>query len=1368
MMSNDSAKLESPEILMIAKKPILKRTNQDIGHGGKRAKIVSLNPLPKEDICSSSKPSDSYVIDLSGFNESHGVAVEVCENQPLVSDVEQANATTTSYRELDLGLEREPDELEFKILWLARAGEWVRFEELLSNKRQVSLIMALNKDSLELCRSEGSLWSTLHYVAKDNKWQFIEKLITFGLNVNACSSDSMTPLHLAAIYLPTNKAGNEHEATIKTLLKLGANPNLKGGTKEQTVLHIIAGKASSSSLGALNLILEASLDELRIEADSEGNIPLFEAIKAGNEGGVQDLLSKLTREQLYFKRVFDGNHAIHMSILQKDIEILKLIMDCGCNLDLKNSKGQTALHVASELKLEEFVRLLCASGADPDVQDNENKSPLAVATVKGHQKIMDILSEKFKASVMYRTKDGSTLMHLAASALNSSAALGFIKKGIPIHMPNKEGVKCIHVASIKGHVEVVKAIVGKGASVDSRTKDGFTPLHLGVKFGKYDLVETLLGLGAELQLKALKGGQTALHLATQLIDGEEIVELLIRSGADVDAVDDNQETSLHSASRARNVKAVQLLLDDGVKLDLQNKFGENVLHICVKESNLELIEVIIHHIVTKRHVFEAKKLINQTNNKGESSLHYAALLSPKSKDVIDDDDDQSERASNDQDDNEDNDREIVRVLLLNGADSFLTTNGLNQTPVHYCCQSGNTRILQEILSHLDQQSCRLACNKQANSLWTPIFYACFNGHSEIIKMLINQTARIDVFDEHGEPPLHVAVSRGHEQVVDILLEYNAFVNVRNKPGLTPLHIAASLGYDTMVSKLITEHGAILDSMTLIKQTPLHLAAESGQLKVCEILLDLGSDLNAIDNQGQTPLHLAARKNSAEVLRLFLSSKPELIGLANKNGFTCAHIAALNGSTDTIKELLKFNREAVIKNRIKKTNSTTLHLASENGNAEITKLLLNSGAKANDENNLGETALHLAAKSGHVKVLHTIRSSDWRFCSKTNGLTGLHIASNCGQTEFVAEMLRCKVSGGIRSEKSTIDLKSDYGLTPLHLACRNGHEGVVRMLLNSAGVQVDSVSEINKTIPVHLAAQGGHLLVAGLLISRSTDSLTKADSQGRTALHFASSHGHRDMVGLLIGQGSPINCQDNKGWTSLHYASKHGFLDVVKLLIESGANPTTTCNNGKVPICMAAAAGHKQVLSYLFRREHNSFELMQDKVFLIDLMSCSKQHFNRPIQEFILVDNDRAPIDIAVKLAKCYEILVEKDKDRARDLVIARDLCDQVATDLLTIVASMNSSTELLKSYDGNGREFLDVLLELDRKDVVSQHSVQRYLSNVWIGNLTWPIWKFVLLFTGFLFFPPLWVAVSCPAGVSIPNHSIIQSDSIQSIHSTQN
>lgn len=52
-----------------------------------------------------------------------------------------------------------------------------------------------------------------------------------------------------------------------------------------------------------------------------------------------------------------------------------------------------------------------------------------------------------------------------------------------------------------------------------------------------------------------------------------------------------------------------------------------------------------------------------------------------------------------------------------------------------------------------------------------------------------------------------------------------------------------------------------------------------------------------------------------------------------------------------------------------------------------------------------------------------------------------------------------------------------------------------------------------------------MLVAGLLVSRSGESLHIRDRQGRTCLHLAAASGHRDMVGLLLGQGAEINVQD---------------------------------------------------------------------------------------------------------------------------------------------------------------------------------------------------------------------------------------------------
>ncbi|UXI23316.1 orphan G-protein coupled receptor 40 [Sarcoptes scabiei] len=650
-------------------------------------------------------------------------------------------------------------------------------------------------------------------------------------------------------------------------------------------------------------------------------------------------------------------------------------------------------------------------------------------------------------------------------------------------------------------------------------------------------------------------------------------------------------------------------------------------------------------------------------------------------------------------------------------------------------------------------NCFLETNESG---WTPLFYACSRGHAETIRMLLNQNARVDIFDERGQAALHIASEIGQEEVVEILLESNAFVNVRNKNGMTPLHLAARRGYNNMVRRLITEHSALLDANTLTKQTPLHLAAEAGQFAVCETLLNLKADALAVDNHSQTPLHLAAEHDHSEVVKLFLKHKPDLLQVHNKNGYTCAHIAAAKGSVAVIKELMRLNQESVINARISKTKSTTLHLAAEGGHVHVVRELLRAGAKATDENIEGYTALHLAAKKGHVNVLRALKEQStayWKVCSRRIGLTALHVAAAFGQTECVSEMLPI-VPATIKSERPLIDPSGDYGITPLHLAAQSGHENVVRLLLNSKGVQVAAPTEVAGTIPMHLAAQGGHLLVAGLLISRTSDQLHRADKYGRTPLHLAASFGHRDMVSLLLGQGANINSQDNRGWSPLHYAARHGFLEVVQLLVDSGADPGLVSKEGRVPICCAAGAGHYQVLSYLFKKDHDTLSLMEDRDFLLDLMVCSKQNENKPIQEFILVS--AAPIDTAVKLAKSYENLAQKEKDRTRDLEAVCRYCDQIATDLLSIAATTNNAGRLLRAVDYKQTEFLDVLIELERKEVVAQHAVQQYLTNVWIGNMKWAGWKFILLFFTMLFCPLIWVLISCPFGHRLSKMPIIK------------
>lgn len=131
-----------------------------------------------------------------------------------------------------------------------------------------------------------------------------------------------------------------------------------------------------------------------------------------------------------------------------------------------------------------------------------DRVPVHIAAERGHSAIVDLLVDKCKASISARTKDGSTLMHIASQYGHPDTALTFLKKGVPLHMPNKvwvfqivavhysltfmlnlilklksilfkSGAICLHTAAMRGHTNVVRALLSKGASVDAKTKASF-------------------------------------------------------------------------------------------------------------------------------------------------------------------------------------------------------------------------------------------------------------------------------------------------------------------------------------------------------------------------------------------------------------------------------------------------------------------------------------------------------------------------------------------------------------------------------------------------------------------------------------------------------------------------------------------------------------------------------------------------------------------------------------------------------------------------------------------------------------------------------------------------------------------------------
>ena len=213
-----------------------------------------------------------------------------------------------------------------------------------------------------------------------------------------------------------------------------------------------------------------------------------------------------------------------------------------------------------------------------------------------------------------------------------------------------------------------------------------------------------------------------------------------------------------------------------------------------------------------------------------------------------------------------------------------------------------------------------------------------------------------------------------------------------------------------------------------------------------------------------------------------------------------------------------------------------------------------------------TRLLLAqVKDYRISLFHTL-----------SPFSGLHCASFFGIVEVVAGLI----------DIGCYDINEEdfSGCGPLGWAARNGHEGVVEILLGQGEVNPDRPDNDGQT-PLSYAAGNGHERVVKILLGRGEANPDGPDNYGRTPLSYATGNGHEGVVKILLGR-EEVNPDrpDNYGRTPLLYATWNGHEGVVKILLgREEVNPDRPDGDGRAPLSYAAGSGHERVVTILLGR-----------------------------------------------------------------------------------------------------------------------------------------------------------------------------------------
>ncbi|XP_068772117.1 E3 ubiquitin-protein ligase MIB2 isoform X4 [Struthio camelus] len=242
----------------------------------------------------------------------------------------------------------------------------------------------------------------------------------------------------------------------------------------------------------------------------------------------------------------------------------------------------------------------------------------------------------------------------------------------------------------------------------------------------------------------------------------------------------------------------------------------------------------------------------------------------------------------------------------------------------------------------------------------------------------------------GRTALQIASYQGHLDVVKILLQAHATVNLRDEEGDAALHYAA-FGNQAEVARVLIGKGASTDLLNNAKCTALYVAVNQGFTEVVRALCELNCDVNLPDSQGDTPLHYAITADYKVIIEI-LTEVPNIdFTVQNCQGFNLLHYSALKGNKPAVKKILARARQLV--DSKKEDGFTALHLAALNNHKEVAEILIKEGrCDVNLKNNRNQTPLHLAVIQGHVEMVQLLVSEGSDVNTEDeDGDTAMHIA-----------------------------------------------------------------------------------------------------------------------------------------------------------------------------------------------------------------------------------------------------------------------------------------------------------------------------------------------------------------------------------------
>lgn len=579
-----------------------------------------------------------------------------------------------------------------------------------------------------------------------------------GVDVNAEDPRGYTALHLAVI-------SGDIAFTLSLLQERHIDMNVMDNDQKTPLHHAV--KSQSVGLVRLLLIKGARGDML----DSDGLLAKDYAEEGSSVRWLIDNFSAVGRH----------SNLAHFA-QQDDTKAVVELLQAGAKVTAKDRRGLTALMHASSNGNAEMIRVLCEnSKATLNQQDCMGRTALMWAAIKGqYNAALELLNQGCDIEVK-DLKGETALYHVLLNAHGGPSgdprwdiASSLVQAGADIEMENKKGSKPLSLFASMGKYMAVDWLAKEGAEVNTRSgQHGYTPLMecvncdggeeaacLSIKslldhgadtelLSNDDIRKTVLSLateagcvgcakvlvagGANVNTVVLAHGMTPLSQAAKL-GNPELIRLFLSNGAYVNVRGQEDRTPLLHATMNEGtayLTCVELLLEHGAKVDVQNSYRFTPLHATALKRHEDTMACLLKHKI---------KNVDIKNNLGNTPLQVAV----RSQSFP-----------------------CAQLLLRHGAD-VSTSNKKGWTLLDEASFRDDTKIVKALLEAGANPNTHSATHKGVSGI-SPLMSAASEGCLEACKMLIQAGADAHMVNSRNETAYVMA--KRHHRVQDYLGQF---------------------------------------------------------------------------------------------------------------------------------------------------------------------------------------------------------------------------------------------------------------------------------------------------------------------------------------------------------------------------------------------------------------------------------------------------------------------------------------------------------------------------------------------------------------------------------------------------------------------